>query len=157
MLFRRYGNRIESVVTSFDPYALNEIAFRRDRARTLSAEEFDTRYGKVEEYVVEDQTEGTVQSEAEAELLDRLERKVRSLLGGLRVGQLLLVENEQGVDYPKLRDRKEGVIVEGENRLYFRWRVDPPLRLGFYEPRDESRDDVHPVHSPKQPPRQMRE
>jgi hypothetical protein len=24
------------------------------------------------------------------------------------------------------------VVVDGENRLYFFWRVDPPLRLGVY-------------------------
>ncbi len=136
MLFRRYGNRIESVVTNFDPRALTEIAFRRDRARTLSAADFGARYLKVAEYVTADETEGPIQSEAEAELLDRLAEKVRSLLGGLEAGQLLLVENEQGVDYPKVRDRKESVIVEGENRLYFRWRVDPPLRLGVYRPRE---------------------
>ena len=136
MLFRRYGNRVESVVTNFDPHALTEIAFRRDRARTLSAAECGTRYLKVADYVVEDETEGPIQSEAEAALLDRLAEKVRSLLGGLEAGQLLLVENEQGVDYPKVRDRKDSVIVEGETRLYFRWRVDPPLRLGVYRSRE---------------------
>ena len=78
-----------------------------------------------------------MQSEAEAELLRVVEAQLQGLLGELREGEVLLVENQQGVDYPKLRDRKEGVIVEGENRLRFHWRVDPQLRLGLYRRRDD--------------------
>ena len=137
MLFRRYGKRVESVVTNFNPHALNEIGFRRDHARTLPAAEFAARYSKVAEFAVEDETEGPVQSEAEAEILARLESLVRARTDGLAPGQVLLVENEQGVDYPKLRNRQERLIVRGENRLYFRWRVEPPLRLGLYEFREE--------------------
>lgn len=136
MLFRRYGKRVDSVVTHFDPYALNEIGFRRDRSRTLPADEFATRYAKVAEYAVEEETEGPVQSEAETEILARLERQVRTRTEGLAPGQVLLVENEQGTDYPKLRNRQDRVVVRGENRMYFRWRVHPPIRLGLYEPRE---------------------
>ena len=135
MLFRRYGKRVDSVVTHFDPYALNEIGFRRDRSHTFPADEFTARYAKVAEYAVAEETEGPVQSEAEAEILARLERQVRARTEGLAPGQVLLVENEQGTDYPKLRNRQDRVIVRGENRLYFRWRVAPPIRLGLYEPR----------------------
>lgn len=136
MLFRRYGKRVDSVVTHFDPYALNEIGFRRDRSRTLPADEFAARYAKVAEYAVEEETEGPVQSEAETEILARLERQVRTRTEGLAPGQVLLVENEQGTDYPKLRNRQDRVVVRGENRMYFRWRVHPPIRLGLYEPRE---------------------
>ncbi len=68
--------------------------------------------------------------------MEELESKVQARLDDLNEGELLLVENQQGVDYPKVRDRKEGIIVEGENRLYFHWRVDPPIRLGLYRRRD---------------------
>ena len=130
MLFRRYGKRVDSVVTNFDPHALNEIGFRRDHARTFPADEFAVRYAKVAEYTVEDETEGPVQSEAEAEILARLEHQVRARTAGLAPGQVLLVENRQGIDYPKLRNRQDRVIVHGENRLYFRWRVDPRSASG---------------------------
>lgn len=134
-MLRRLGNRIHSVVTHFDARALNEISFRRDRVRSLSVDEFDVQYEKVREHTVRGETEGTVQSEAEAELIARLETDVHSLLAGLEAGEILLVENAQGVDYPKMKDRKDNVLADGENRLYFRWRVDPPLRLGLYQPR----------------------
>lgn len=136
MLFRRYGKRVHSVVTHFNPHALNEIGFRRDHARTFPAGAFAARYAKVAEYAVEDETEGPVQSEAEAEILARLERQVRARMESLAPGQVLLVENKQGIDYPKLRNRQDRVIIRGENRLYFRWRVDPPIRLGLYEFRE---------------------
>lgn len=132
MLLRRYGNRLHSVVPHFDSRALSEISFRRDRAESFSRADFDDGYEKLREEIVGGETEGPVQSEAEAALIEQVRATVDSLVEGLQTGEVLLVENEQGVDYPKLKDRKEGIIVEGENRLYFHWRVDPPLRLGLY-------------------------
>jgi len=137
MLLRRYGDSIQSVVTRFDPRAITEISFRRDQVESLSVEEFEARYEPVRESRIGGETHGDVQSEAEAELLRVVEAQLQELLGELREGEVLLVENRQGVDYPKLRDRKEGVIVEGENRLRFHWRVDPQLRLGLYRRRDD--------------------
>ena len=135
MLLRRYGKRIHSVLPHFDSRALSEISFRRDRVQSFDQEEFEDGYDKVREEIIGGETEGPVQSEAEAELIDQIQSAVDSILEGLGPGELFLVENEQGVDYPKLRDRKDGTIVEGENRLYFHWRVDPPLRLGLYRRR----------------------
>lgn len=135
MLLRRYGTTVQSVIPDFDPRAMTEISFRRDRAFSQPAEEFEAEHEKVREESLAGESEGAVQSEAEAALLDQLERRVRELLEGLQEGEVLLIESEQGVDYPKVRDRKQGIIVEGENRLYFHWRVDPPLRLGIYRRR----------------------
>lgn len=101
----------------------------------MSAEELEEGYEKVREETVSGTTEGAVQSEAEIALLDQLQEAITRLLGELDEGELLVFENQTGVDYPKLRDRKEGIIVDGENRLYFHWRVDPPLRFGLYRPR----------------------
>ena len=50
-------------------------------------------------------------------------------------GEVLVVESLEGEDYPKSRDRKQNVVVDGENRLYFYWSVDPPLRMGQYRKR----------------------
>lgn len=136
MLLRRYGTKVRSVEPNFDSRALNEISFRRDGAHELTSEEFDDLYEKVREERIGGETEGPVQSEAEAAVLLKLETELSRLLAALGEGEVMLVENEQGVDYPKVRDRKEGVIVEGENRLYFHWRVDPPLRLGLYRRKD---------------------
>lgn len=132
MLLRRYGTSLHSVVPNFDSRALNEISFRRDRTFTVTADDFERDYEKIREHELGGETEGAVQSEAEAALLERLEGDLSEVLATLGEGEVALVENEQGVDYPKVRDHKRGMIVEGENRLYFEWRVDPPLRLGLY-------------------------
>ena len=46
---------------------------------------------------------------------------------------MLVVESREGADYPKTRDKKKNVVVDGENRLYFYWRIEPALRLGVYK------------------------
>ncbi len=135
MLLRRYGSTVQSVDLDFDPRSLNEVSFRRNRELSLSEEEFSGRYEKAREEVLGGEADGPVQSEAEAELLRDLASRVEALMAQLEDGEVLVVENEQGVDYPKVRDRKQGIIVNGENRLYFHWRVDPPLRLGIYRRR----------------------
>jgi hypothetical protein len=135
MLLRRYGTTVHSVVTDFDSNAMNEIGFRRDREFSLPSEIFAAEYEPVREESLQAQSEGPVQTEAEAQLLEQLEEKIQALRGGLKEGEVLLVESEQGVDYTKARDRKEGIIVEGENRIYFHWRVEPPLRVGVYRRR----------------------
>jgi hypothetical protein len=86
----------------------------------------------VSEEAIGGEAEGSVQSAVEDELLRRLGADVADRLARLAHDEVMIVENEQGVDYPKMRDKKRGTIVEGENRLHFEWRVDPPLRLGRY-------------------------
>ena len=49
--------------------------------------------------------------------------------------EVLLVENQRGVDEPRFREKKETHVVEGENRLHFIWWVDPPLKVGVYRRR----------------------
>ena len=53
-------------------------------------------------------------------------------VAALEEGEVLVVESREGEDHPKTRDRKKNVVVDGGNRLYFYWRVEPPLRLGRY-------------------------
>jgi hypothetical protein len=132
MLLRRFGAAFHSVTPSFDSRALSEISFRRNGAHAIPVEEFEQSYRKVSEEAIGGEAEGSVQSTVEDALLRRLEADVADRLARLSEGEVLVVENEQGVDYPKARDKKRGTIVEGENRLHFEWRIDPALRLGHY-------------------------
>jgi len=132
MLLRRYGNALQSVDVDFDSNAINEIGFRRNREFSVPLETWKKEYEKVREDSLTSESDGLVQTEAEALLLERLREKIGALLAGLAEGEIPLIESEQGVDYPKARDRKEGILVEGENRIHFHWRVEPPLRIGIY-------------------------
>jgi hypothetical protein len=132
MLLRRFGSTFHSVTASFDSRALSEISFRKNGEHSIPAEEFERSYRKLSEEAIGGEAEGSVQSAVEDQLLRQLETDVADRLSRLSDGEILVVENEQGVDYPKVRDKKRGTIVDGENRLYFEWRVDPPLRLGHY-------------------------
>jgi len=132
MLLRRYGTTVQSVAPDFDPRAMNEIGFRRDQKFSIAVADFESQYERLREESLQAESEGPVQGEAEEELLRLLRGSLDGILTGLGAGEVAFVESEQGVDYPKVRDRKQGIIVEGENRLYFHWRVEPPLRIGIY-------------------------
>jgi hypothetical protein len=132
MILRRYGNALHSVEPNFDSKAMTEIGFRRDRASTITAEEFEAQYRPVDKHELNARAEGDVQDEVEKKLLNDLERQIEALRSRLDEDQVLVVESEQGVDYPKTRTDQKTVIVEGENRLYFHVQVSPPLRLGRY-------------------------
>lgn len=132
MILKQYGTTYQSVETNFNPRALTEIAFRRDRAFSIPTEEFESGYEKVDEHALTAEAEGKVHDAAEEDLLKVLEENLKTLLEGLGEGEVLVVESAEGDDYPKTRDKKQNVVVDGENRLYFYWRVDPPLRMGVY-------------------------
>jgi hypothetical protein len=132
MILRRYGNALHKVELNFDSKAMTEIGFRRDRGTTISVEEFEKGYVAVDKHEVAAKAEGNVQDEVERKLLQDLESQIRALEARLEPGQVLVVESEQGVDYPKTRTDQKTLVVEGENRLYFYVQVHPPLRLGRY-------------------------
>lgn len=132
MILKQYGTSYQSVETNFDPRALTEIAFRRDRQFSIPTEEFEAGYEKVEELSFSAQSEGKVHDQAEGELLVALEEKVKAALQKLGEDEVLVVESKEGTDYPKTRDTKKNVVVDGENRLYFYWSVEPPLRMCVY-------------------------
>ena len=128
MIFRRYGNAYHTVELNFDSKALNEIGFRRDRVDSISVEDFQACVQVAKHELVAD-AEGSVQDETEQMLLDRLKEKLLGLDRGLGPGELLVVENEQGNDWPKTRQQTSNVIVQGENRLYFNYSVAPAMRV----------------------------
>ena len=132
MIVRRYGSWYHSVTPSFNPSAMTEIGFRRDRQHSFPADEFSTGHRLVDAGEVQAQADAPVQRDAERELLVNLERALDEWVDRLQPGQVLVVLNERN-DWPKTRERREGIIVEGENRFYFHWWVDPPLKVGIYE------------------------
>lgn len=135
MILRRAGSRLQAVEPDFDPRALTEITFRPAQGLSLTAAELEERYERVAGRELTAEADGPVQGEAEEALVRRLEEALRALEASLGAGELLVLESQPGVDYPKTRERTENVIVDDENRLYFYWRVEPPLRVGIFRPR----------------------
>ena len=131
MILRRYGRWYHSVRPNFNPAAMTEIGFQRDRAFSVSAGDFSDGYRAVTSDEVSAEAVGDVQRHAERELLARLERVLADREAALEPGQVMVVLNERD-DWPRTRERREAVIVEGENRFHFHWWVDPPLRLGVF-------------------------
>jgi hypothetical protein len=132
VILRRYGDSMQSVELNFDAKAMTEIGFRRDRELSEPFESFEAAYRQVESWELTAETEGYVQNEVEKELLQQLEAQVRELEGRLGDDEVLVVLSQQGVDYPKTRTEQKTVVEEGENRLYFFLRVEPPLRIARY-------------------------
>lgn len=135
MILRRYGNAFHSVDINFDSLALNEVAFRRNRETSIPAQEVESSFSTVSTHELEAEADGDVQDATEQVLLDRLEAQIAELLTGLGEGEVLVVENEQGHDWPKTRQKTSNVIVDGENRLRFHYTVAPPLRMSVRRPR----------------------
>ncbi len=132
MIVRQYGESIKSVEIAFDSNALNEIAFRKSQAFSMSAGGFHAGYVRLQAYSLTSDAEGHVHGETEQALLDGLEAQIGEIEDVLEEGELLMVDSKLGVDYPKTRSRQKNIIVEGENRLYFYASVDPPLRMVRY-------------------------
>ena len=134
MILRRYGTSYHSVDLNFDSKALNEVGFRRNREHSIAVDDFDGSYAHGSTHLLEAEAEGDVQDHTEQQLLDRLQEQIEALLAGLDDGGVLVIENEQGHDYPKTRQQTANVIIEGENRLRFTYTVAPPLRIAVYRP-----------------------
>ncbi len=132
MILRRYGKWYHSVQPNFNPAAMTEIGFQRDRVFSVSAADFEGGNRAVSTEKIGAEADGDVQRHAERELLGKLEQALRDHVAALGPGQVLVVMNER-TDWPKTRERREGVIVDGENRFHFHWWVDPPLKVGVFE------------------------
>jgi hypothetical protein len=135
MIAKRYGKNIESVGPDFNSVAMNEIGFRRDHEWSMPTEEFLAGYERTGEHNLTGAEEGDTQSEVETRLLATMLAELRSIEGATAEGDVLLVENESGVDYPRLHSTQKTIVVGFENRLHFTFKVDPPLRIGVYRAR----------------------
>jgi hypothetical protein len=134
MILRRYGSSYQSVDLNFDSKALNEVGFRRNNEHSITVDDFDGSYVLGVTHELQAEAVGDVQDHTEQQLLNRLQEQIEALLTGLGEGEVLVLENEQGHDYPKTRQRTDNVIVEGENRLRFTYTIAPLLRMAVYRP-----------------------
>jgi hypothetical protein len=137
LIVRQYGTKVHSVEPNFDANAMNEVGFRRDNEWSMATSDFMAEYEKKEVHELTAAAEGEVQSEAEETLLHSLQEQLQAAAAAAAAagGGVLLIESEQGVDYPKTRHTQQTQVVEGENRLYFRFTVEPPLRVAVYRRR----------------------
>lgn len=127
MIIRRYGNRIHTVSTHFDPAAMTEVGFRRDGRQEWDAEEFLADYELLREEEIIAEFSHVVQETAEREMLAALKTALHELWESLEEGQLLSVESKAGVDHPRTRyDRP----TKGDRA--FTYTLDRPLRLGIW-------------------------
>ncbi len=131
-IFKRYGSALQSVDVDFDARAMNEIGFRRNRKASISVDDFESDWSRIEERAFTATAEGPVQYEAEVQVLQNLEAELSAFLDHIQPGDILVIESRQGVDYPKLREKRDDVLVGGDNQFYFHWSVDPPLRVAQY-------------------------
>jgi hypothetical protein len=134
VIAKRYGAKVHSVQPNFDARAMNEIGFTRDHEWSMDASEFLETYEQVEAHELTAAAEGEVQGEAEDALLQSLHDQLAAVSRSAGDG-VVVVLSEQGVDYPKTRHTQTTHVVEGSNRLYFRFSVEPPLRVGVYRKR----------------------
>lgn len=130
MIVRQYGTKVQSVVPNFEAVAMNEIGFRRDTEWSMPTEQFFAEYEKVATHSLTAAAEGDVQAEAEATLLASLEEQLWDVASS--TDGVVLVESEMSVDYPKTRHTQTTQVVDGANRFYFRFTVEPPLRVAVY-------------------------
>ena len=135
MIAKRYGSKIQSVTPNFDANAMNEVGFQRDNEWSVPTEEFLETYEKLESHELTAAAEGDVQGEAEEKLLESLHEQLLAVANTVRDDGVLLIESEQGQDYPKTRHTQSNHVVGHENRLYFRFTVEPPLRVAVYRKR----------------------
>lgn len=131
MILRRYDSSYCSVDLHFESKALTEIGFRRDRLTQIPTEQFDAEYSSLVEHELSATAEGAVQDEVEQAVLDDLTAQIDDLLGGLDDEEVLVIDSEQAVDYPKTRTTHQNIVVRAENRLHFTVRVVPPLRVSI--------------------------
>lgn len=135
MILRTYGNTVEAVEIAFNAVAFDSIGFRRNHQLSMSTEDFEAAYERARGHELSVEAEGDVQVEVERELLEKLEAQLLAVDGQLDEGEVILIENHRGVAQPRTREKKGSVVVEGENRLHFKWWIDPPLKIGVYRKR----------------------
>lgn len=130
MILKRYGTSYQSVEPNFNSTAMTEVGFRRDREFQIPVEEFEAQYEKVSESELTAEADGAVQSETEQAMLEKLEAGLEKAASDLSDGEVLLVLNGRD-DHPRPRERKDST-TGSDNRYYFHWWVDPPLKVAVY-------------------------
>lgn len=136
MILRRYGTAYHSVQPNFNPTAITEIGFRRDRLYSVSAADFESQWKRIDGAEIGAEADGEVHRETERALLRRLEKALRDKVSALAEDEALVVENGRD-DWPKTRERREVVVGELDNRFHFHWWVEPLLGVAVHRRRRE--------------------
>lgn len=134
MIAKRYGTKYQSVRPNFDARAMNEIGFTRDHEWSEATEDFESGWERYESHELTAAEDGEVQGEAEEALLRSLEDQLTAIEQAAGDG-VVVIESEQGIDYPKTRGSQKTQVADGVNRLHFRFTVEPPLRVAVYRKR----------------------
>ena len=135
MILRRYGSSFQEVEPNFDARALTEIGFRRTHGKAIPSEEFEKDYEQVSTRDLDGVATGDVHDEVETHVLQELRESLAGVEASLGVDEVVVIESQQGVDHPKTRSDQRTVAVQGENRLHFTVRIEPPLTVGVVRPR----------------------
>lgn len=135
MIVRRYGSTIQQVSPNFDARAMNEVGFLRESGFSMPRDEFEQAYERGAAHELAADAAGDVQGEVEEAVLKTLREELASLEASLADGEVLLIENEMGVDQAKTRGAQTTQVVGGENRLHFTYSIDPPLRVAVFRRR----------------------
>jgi len=140
LVYSRYGANYQSVSFVFKAKSLNEVGFRRNFKASIPVDKRNEWFQLIETVEVTSKAEGGVQTEVEQLLLDRLEQRARVAMEALPTGGVAIIENERGGrDQPKPRQSIENVVVGGENLFHFIYHIEPPLRIGLYRSKKQSR------------------
>lgn len=146
VILKRYGKAYHSVQPNFNPAGITEIGFRRDRAFTMAADDFEEVYERLGADELRADAEGPVQRHAEKILLRKLEEVLARRVGELDGDRVLVVVNGAN-DWPKTRERREVVQEDVHNRYHFRWWIDPPLKVALWRKRGAGQPEGTPAEA----------
>lgn len=135
MILRKYGKSYHSVTPNFDSRAMTEIGFQKSGEHSLEVGEFEAAYERVDGRELTALAEGVVQDQVEKEMLESLRQQLVELERGLDGDSVVVIESEQGKDYPKTREKTTTTPVGNENRMRFQRYIEPPLRVAVYRKR----------------------
>ena len=135
MILRKYGKSYHSVTPNFDSRAMTEIGFQKSGEHSVETGEFEGAYERVEGHELTAVAQGTVQDQVEKEMLESLRQQLLNIEQGLSEGSVVVIESEQGKDYPKTREKTTTAVVGSENKLQFERYIEPPLRVAVYRKR----------------------
>jgi hypothetical protein len=135
MIFRKYGKSYHEVVPNFDSRAMTEVGFQKTGSDAIEVGEFESKYERLDGRELTAQSAGAVQDVVEKEMLEQLRAQLTELEKSLGDGAVIVIESEQGKDYPKTREKTTTQVVGNENKLHFERTIDPPLRVGIYRAR----------------------
>lgn len=135
MILRKYGKSYHTVTPNFDSRAMTEIGFQKTGEAPIEVSEFESAYERIDGRDLTATASGVVQDQVEKEMLAALQQQLLDLEQGLDDGSVVVIESEQGKDYPKTREKTTTTVVGSENRLYFERYVEPPLRVAVYRKR----------------------